>query len=140
MAKREKGAHGGVAIPQSNNVMSNVKNFSSDSFKCAVEVKMSLVPCLYISLKKSKYHSPWKQIFESVEKFMQQIKFRKTNTSNFKEPNVDWVCFTSTSHNQIKSIFDLLIQTIFLQIVQDEGGHTLDLVSASFYDLYLPLN
>ena len=147
IANREKGAHGGVAILQSNNVISNVRNCFSDNFICAVEVKTATCPvlviCLYIPPKTSNYRPPWKQISESLGKLLQQFNGRTIITGDFNEPTVDLVSFTSTSHNDIESFSDLLIQINFLQIVQDgthEGGHMLDLVFANFDDLYLPLN
>ena len=135
MANREKGAHAGVAILRSNNVISNVKKCSSDNFICAVEVKTAtcpiLVKCLYIPPKTGNYRPPWKQISDSLGRLLQQFNGRTIITGDFIEPTVDWICFTSTSHNDIESFYDLLIQNNFLQIVQDgtlEGGYILDLV------------
>ena len=76
MANREKGAHGSVAILQSNNVISNAKNCSSDNFICADEVYLSatcpiLVVSLYIQPKTSNYPPPWKQISESLGRLLQ---------------------------------------------------------------------
>ena len=148
MANREKCAHEGVAILQSNNLISNVKNCFSDNFICAVEVKTATCPilviCLYIPAETSNYCSPWKQITESLGRLLHQFNGRTIITGDFIEPTVVWVSFTSRSHNDIESFFDLLLkQKIFLQIVQDGthgGGHMLDLVFANFDDLYLPLN
>ena len=94
MANREKGAHGGVAILQSNNVISNVKNCFSDHFICAVEVKTATCPilviCLYIPPKTSHYRPSWKQISESLGRLLQQFNGRTIITGDFNEPTVDW--------------------------------------------------
>ena len=151
MANREKGAHGGVAIIQSLNVISNVKNCFSDNFICTVEVKTAtypiLVVCLYIPpvciyhltqaiivRHGNKYLTHLEDICNNsmVEQLLMAVSMSPLLTGSL----------TSTSHD-IENFVDFLIQNNFSQTVQDgihEGDHTLALVFANFDDLYLPLN
>ena len=147
MANREKSAHGGVAILQSNNLIGNVKNCSSANFISVVKAKSATCPitvvCLYFPIKISNYRPPCEQTSESLGRLLQQFNGRTIITGDFSEPYVDWVSLISRSYNEIKSFFELLTQNNFLQIVQDgthEVGYMLELVFANLNHLYLPLN